>query len=328
MFMYYRVIIISLFLIGLSCKENTIQPEFFGSISGIVLNQEDSQPVTGAGVTTNPPSSAIVTNNAGRFTLDDLPIGNYTVTITKEGFKKGSATVAVKEDRTTDATIFLEKSESNSPPNAPKNPSPISESLNQPTLLELKWSASDDDGDSLIFDIFLYKSNSPVPIQVASDYTDTSYLVEDLDYSTTYFWQIISKDTSNASTNGNIWSFKTKEFPNHNILFTSRESGNYKIYSTSLTDTSSIKLTNTSRALWPRFNTNKTRIAFSSDESVVPHIYIMNRDGSDSRVLTSIPIAGYHNYGIGFCWSSDGEEFFIVITINFTVLIRMERILV
>ena len=302
------IIIISLFLIGLSCKENTIQPELFGSISGLVLSQENSQPIIGASVTTTPPSSAIVTTDAGRFSFSNLTVGNYTVSVSKNGFKKGTVSISVKEDQTTDATIFMEKDEGNTAPNIPSNPFPQNEATEQPVILTLTWSASDpDEDDSLSFDIFLYKSNSPSPVKVASDYPDTSYLIDDLDYNTTYFWQIVVKDTGNSTTNGSIWSFKTRGFPDHNIVYTSKQNDNYEIYSVSLSDTISLKLTDiTSRELWPRFNPNKTKIAFSSDVSVEPQIYIMNKDGSDSHLITSLPVTGYHNFGIGFSWSNDG----------------------
>jgi TolB protein len=311
MLTYYRVanlvIVISLCLLFISCKENTIQPELFGSISGSVLDQETSQPLADASVTTAPPSSAIVTNSAGKFNFSNLPVGNYTVTVSKSGYKKATVSVSVKEDITTDAVIFMEKDEENNSPNVPTNPNPPNESEDQPVSITLKWSASDQDKDSLTYDVYLYKSNSPSPVQVASDYTDTTFLVENLEYNTTYFWQIIVKDTANATVNGNIWTFKTKNFPDNNIVFTSKVNGNYEIYSVSEADTQSIKLTSrSSRELWPRFNPNRSKIAFSSDESVQPQIFIMNNDGSDLYQVTALPIAGYHNFGIGFTWSHDG----------------------
>ncbi|RPI67820.1 MAG: hypothetical protein EHM47_15265, partial [Ignavibacteriales bacterium] len=282
MFTYFRITalltIISLCFIGLSCKENTIQPEFFGSINGQVLSEENSTPIAGASVTTTPPSNAIITGSDGRFNFTDLAVGNYTVAVSKNGFKKGSVTVSVKENLAADATILLEKEEGNISPDIPFDPVPANEAVNQQINLTLQWRATDPDKeDSLLYDIYLYDSNSPSPVKVASDYTDTNYVVENLNYNTTYFWQIVVKDTGNALTNGSIWSFKTREIPDHNIVYTSRMNDNYEIFSVSNNDTSSLKLTdNSSRELWPRFNPNRTKIAFTSDASIEPQIYIMN----------------------------------------------------
>lgn len=312
MFMFFRIInsilAVSLIFISVSCKENTIQPEMFGSINGTVLSQDDSKPVTGAGVTTSPPSNAIVSGTDGKFSFKDLPVGNYTVTVSKKGFKKSTVSVSVKEDQTANATIFLETDEGNTSPNVPSDPNPENEAMDQPVSITLKWSASDPDKqDSLLFDIYLYESNSPSPVKVASGYTDTSYTVEDLDYNTTYFWQIAVKDTANSITNGSIWTFKTREFPDNPIVYAASTGNNFDIYSTNSSASESIKLTNkTSRELWPRLNTNRTKIAYTSDENVQPQIFIMNRDGSGSYQVTTLPVTGYHNYGFGFTWSNDG----------------------
>jgi len=312
--MFYRIInsifALSLIFICVSCKENTIQPEMFGSISGIVLSQEDSKPIEGASVTTTPPSNAIVSGKDGKFSFKDLPVGNYTINVSKKGFKKNSVSVSVKEDQTANATIFLEKDEGNTSPNIPTNPVPENESVDQPVSLVLRWSASDPDKqDSLLFDIYLYKSNSPSPVKVASDYPDTSYAVEDLEYNTTYFWQIVVKDTANSITNGNIWSFKTREFPDNPIIYAANVDNNFDIYSINTSGTEAIRLTNNiSRELWPKFNPNRTKIAYTSDKNVQPQIFIMNKDGSGSYQVTSLPVAGYHNYGFGFTWSNDGGK--------------------
>ncbi|WPP49759.1 TolB family protein [Catalinimonas niigatensis] len=34
----------------------------------------------------------------------------------------------------------------------------------------------------------------------------------------------------------------------------------------------------------------------------------MRIDGSESQQVTTLPLAGYHNYGDGFCWSPDGGQ--------------------
>jgi TolB protein len=312
MLMFYRIInsllVLSLIFISVSCKENTIQPEMFGSITGFILSQDDSKPVDGASITTTPPSNAIVSGKDGKFSFNELPVGNYTVNVSKKGYKKSSVSVSVKEGQTANATIFLESDQGNTAPNVPTNPVPANEATGQSVSLTLSWSASDPDKeDSLMYDIYLYESNSPSPVKVAADYPDTNYVVENLNYNTTYFWQIVAKDTANSETNGSVWTFKTKEFPDNPIVYAAMINDNYDIYSTNLSDSSEIRLTTkTSRQLWPKFNPNRTKIAYTSDENIQPQIFIMNRDGSGSYQVTSLPVTGYHNYGFGFAWSNDG----------------------
>ncbi|MEJ2495684.1 MAG: hypothetical protein P8Y79_15305, partial [Ignavibacteriaceae bacterium] len=153
-----------------------------------------------------------------------------------------------------------------------------------------------------------YESNNPVQKKIASDITDTTISVENLKYNTTYFWQVTVKD-GEATTNSNIWSFTTMLAPDNPFLFASWKDGNYEIYSSDTTDNSTIRLTNNSFRDWyPRLSPNKLQIAFISDEQVDPQIFTMDIDGSDIFRVTNIPVAGYHNNGIGFSWSPDGGQ--------------------
>ncbi len=311
---FIKILIAFIFLLAFySCKENTIEPTLTGSITGTVLQSSDSHAVSGASITTSPPTSAIVTSSSGKFSFSDIPVGDYTISVSKSGFIKTTVSVSVTENSTTEATIFLAKdTSSNQPPNLPADPSPVNTADNLPVSLTLAWSATDPDlGDSLIFDVYLYKSNSTVQNKIASNYADTSLEVTDLDYYTTYFWQVVAKDTAGKSTNGNIWSFKTKAFPNYPIVYSSNQDGNYEIYS--ISDTSSenpIRLTNNNyKDWWPRISPRKNKIAYITDQLGDMQIYTMNTDGSNNYRVTTIPISGMNNNGIGFAWSPDAGKF-------------------
>ena len=306
-----KIIYLSLFLIIFtSCKEDTITPEMFGSISGVVLDADDSSPIVGASVTTSPPTNALVTDDAGKFEYLDITVGNYTITVTKNDYVKTAVSVQVKDGETTSPTILLNKSTSNNlPPDEPSNPFPEESAINQPVSLNLAWTASDPDiGDTLTFDVYLYESNNPVQTQIASDISDTTVAVDNLLYNTTYFWQVIVKD-GEATTNGSIWSFTTLPPPDNTYLYASKINGNYDIYSSDTTTNSTIRLTNNSyRDWWPRLHPNGSRIGYVSNEQVNPQIFTMSIDGSNIMRVTTIPLAGYHNNGIGFSWSPDGGQ--------------------
>jgi hypothetical protein len=99
---------VAVWLLISGCKEGTLGPEITGSIAGTVLDYQTGNPIAGASVTTSPPSGAIVTNAQGRFTVDDIDAGNYTISVKKPGYKSNSVTINVRENRTTEATLFME----------------------------------------------------------------------------------------------------------------------------------------------------------------------------------------------------------------------------
>lgn len=103
-------------LLLLGCKEGMLGPDLHGSIHGQVMNFETGDALAGASVTTAPPTSAIVTDSDGRFQLDDVPEGNYTLTAKKSGFRPSTVTISVRENRVTPAVVFLEPGDGTQPP--------------------------------------------------------------------------------------------------------------------------------------------------------------------------------------------------------------------
>ena len=60
--------------------------------------------------------------------------------------------------------------------------------------------------------------------------------------------------------------------------------------------------------VFPRLSPGRQWIAYVSDGEGKQQIYVMKNDGSEKRRVTELPVAGYHNYGEGFCWSPDGGQ--------------------
>jgi hypothetical protein len=100
-------VLFALLLGTAGCKESTLEPERFGSIQGQVLDFETGAPIPGASITSSPPTGAIVTDGEGRFTIEEVLVGNYTITGSKTGYDPNTVTVAVLVDRVTPATLFL-----------------------------------------------------------------------------------------------------------------------------------------------------------------------------------------------------------------------------
>lgn len=96
----------------------------------------------------------------------------------------------------------------NGPPTQPSGPSPGSGVPDQPITVELSWSPSTDpEQDAIVYDIYLGTS-SPPPL-FASGLTQTTYDPGDLLYGTTYYWQIIARDSYGNATPSAIWNFST-----------------------------------------------------------------------------------------------------------------------
>lgn len=98
----------------------------------------------------------------------------------------------------------------NRPPSKPSNPSPSDGAKNVPIDIDLSWSCSDPDGDTLRYDIYFGTSNPP-PI-VKRDHTSTTYDPGILKHSTMYWWKVVVKDEY-SKTEGEIWSFTTASAP-------------------------------------------------------------------------------------------------------------------
>ncbi|MDI6840198.1 MAG: C25 family cysteine peptidase [bacterium] len=96
----------------------------------------------------------------------------------------------------------------NRPPNEPVCVYPRDKSSRVWLIPIIKWSCEDPDGDLLTYKLYLDTFNPPTTLKYTG--SDTFYTPETpLNYSTTYYWQVIATDRSGASTESPVWSFTT-----------------------------------------------------------------------------------------------------------------------
>ena len=296
-------------LLASSCKENTIIPDTFGSVFGEVFIEGENTPVVGATISTNPPTSTILTDAQGRFALENIKTGTYTLRVEKESYITGIANAAIFDEQTTNVIVRLEPDTLlNTAPLPPFDPVPADGSEDLATELTLSWSAEDpDEGANLTFDIMLFDTDQTLMETLASDYTDTEIEVFDLKYGTTYYWQVIVND-GKEKTNGEVWSFTTQTLPELRFMYTKEEAGNYNIYASDNVDIE-LQLTDGNASNFrPRLSPLRDKIAYISNQGIEPQLFVMNRDGSEKTQVTTIPIAGYNNLELDFCWSPDGSR--------------------
>ncbi len=296
----------------ISCSDESVSPVTTGNIAGQILDAATGAGLAGVSITTTPATVAITTDSTGIYRIVNLAEGKYTIAASKTGYLKGIVNVEVSANDTTRAIIQLSRNESsNRAPNVPTQPIPANNATGQSVGLVLRWTASDPDpGDTLNFDVYLYPADQEARL-IAGDTNADSVQVDGLSYSTRYYWQVIARDQDGAVTNGTVWSFTTESIPDNPLVFASAAEGTYQIYSATgdTLDSHVIRLTNDpSRNWYPRISPDRQRIAFVSDRQVEPQIFTMKRDGSGLFRVTNVPVAGYNNFGIGFCWSPDGSR--------------------
>ncbi|MFK5855085.1 MAG: FISUMP domain-containing protein [Bacteroidota bacterium] len=90
-------------------------------------------------------------------------------------------------------------------PEQASNPSPADASTDQAVNSTLSWTCSDPQSDPLTYDVYFGETNPPA--LVASEQSATTYDPSILNYSTTYYWKIVSHDDQSNSTEGVVWSF-------------------------------------------------------------------------------------------------------------------------
>jgi len=100
--------------------------------------------------------------------------------------------------------------ETNNPPTQPSNPSPNDRATNVSLNPTLSWDSSDPDGDTLTFDLYFGTDTTNLPLAATNLATNT-YEPGKLDYSTTYYWKVVAKDSKGNTIIGPLWHFTTKD---------------------------------------------------------------------------------------------------------------------
>ncbi len=102
-------------------------------------------------------------------------------------------------------------------PDTPSNPAPASGSTGLGVDVKLSWTASDPDGDQMLYDVYLEAGNPNPERKVASNLlettfnpgilspTDPSFIVKE----THYYWKVVARDLHGATTTSPVWDFET-----------------------------------------------------------------------------------------------------------------------
>ena len=146
-------------LLFLGCREGKIEPLLTGIITGQVIFADDLSPLSEVTIRTNPASSSVLTDSDGNFTLNDIPIGAYTIQAEKEGYLTKFESVNVNDNASTEVAIKLSLiTEDNVPPTQPSDPLPADGAVDVPLTVELNWTSTDANAnDELTYDVSNFK---------------------------------------------------------------------------------------------------------------------------------------------------------------------------
>ncbi|MCA8829461.1 carboxypeptidase-like regulatory domain-containing protein [Hymenobacter pini] len=308
-----------------ACEENNVDPVVYGQVEGVVSDARTGLPLANASISTAPATGVFVTDAQGKFRIEQAPEGKLALTVKRADYRQEIATITVMAEQLSTVSVLLDKTTGASTLQAPLLVAPTDKATNQATMLRLSWRppTGTTRSDSLRYDVVLYESNSSDRRQLLTNSRDTTVQVSGLRFSTTYFWQVSVRNASSQTARGDIWSFQTRAVPDNRFLFARTENGNTDIYSADESGTNLLRLT-TSPFIEsaPQLSPNRDRIAYTSNATGQFQIYTMNRDGSDQRQVTLLPVDGYFNTGIGYRWSPDGAQ---LIYSSYNKLYRINR---
>ncbi|HFA47592.1 MAG TPA: hypothetical protein ENJ95_01085 [Bacteroidetes bacterium] len=296
-----------LFLFG--CKEDTIEPDLFGSLTGEVIFENTGLPAVGATISTIPATGSMLTDGTGKFEFESIKTGSYSVKAEFDGYVTGSENITILEGKTSNVIFkLIEKTGGNSPPSPAASPSPNDGSLNQSLRVNLSWQASDPDEDELKFDVYLFDADMSNDSIVGEGLSEPMLELNDLRYGTVYYWQVVVKDGEADPVYSPVWKFTTSPFPNHSFVYSKIKNGVFEIYSGDMAN-EAYQLTSGGSNYRPRFSPLGNRIAYINANYPEKRLFTMNRDGSDvSLVETAFPIDSKDDFELDFTWSPDGTK--------------------
>ncbi|SEA03997.1 Carboxypeptidase regulatory-like domain-containing protein [Flavobacterium gillisiae] len=305
---YIRFSLVFLVLM-MSCSEDKFAGEEFGTVEGKVVSAIDFKPLVNVKVFSSPNTSIVFTDEEGKFVVDNVKVGDYSFEAQKDGYIAKFEAATVNANKTTNLVFELKLSTTNNKaPTAPVLVSPTENAINQALEVNLTWTATDPEKDSLKYEVILRKDSSN-DVVIYSDISKLNYTLKGLTYSTKYYWQVSVSDGINSPVLSAIRTFTTTAFPNARFLFVKKESDNYVIYSGD-ENGNQLQLTNSSINSWrPRKNNQVKKIAFIRSSGAQNHIYTMNPDGSGIlKVTNSVPIAGFNSDFITYSWNASGSQ--------------------
>ncbi|GLR19159.1 hypothetical protein GCM10007940_37750 [Portibacter lacus] len=298
-------------LLYTSCREDFGNLDVYNNVTGEVADEETLEPIPNAKISTNPVTELRISDEFGRFVLDSLTSSIYSIKVVVDGYQSTLTSFNIEDLDNNKILILMERdSVVLSPPEAPFNPFPSQNSEQQDLEINLRWSSSDDN-DSLLYTVLFFRPDNITPEKIIAESLDTSVVVRDLSFNSTYFWQVEVTDSDGLKTLGPTWNFKTKEFPSDifRYTFVRKVNGIDQVFVGSPAG-EYVQITYNANNHWrPTFSPQRDKIAYLSLLEGDVHILMMDRNGDNVNQVTSTrPLRTKDILETPFTWSENGER--------------------
>lgn len=295
-----------------SCSESGIDDTGFGKLTGTVVSSGDNEPLENVKITTNPASTTVFTNAAGKFEIEKIAAGDYSVQAQLDDYQSAFEAASVINGETASVVFELQISTfNNKPPTAPELISPEDNGTVESSEVNFIWSASDPDGDDLTYSLEL-RNDQNIDVQTFESITDTTYTYSPLILGAKYFWQITADDGINAPVLSTVSSFKVIASPTGNrFLFVRNVSGNNVIFSSDEEGNEFQLTSQNTNSFRPRRNVTANKIAYLQTNGAKVDIYTMNLDGTEkTKVTSSVSPNGFNLNEINIAWPKNSDRIY------------------
>lgn len=293
-----------------NCKEDTIDPDVFGSLTGQVLLEKDNTPVEGAIISTTPATSTVQSGTDGSFVFENIKVGSYTIRAEAPDLVSTVQTVTIVENETSNVVVLMsDPVVDNVSPSSPQIAAPPDGASNLSTTIQLTWESTDENEDDVLtYDVCVFNGSTDFDTLKFNGLLSNTIEIDDLRFGTSYFWQVAVNDGTAEPVFSEVWKFTTEDFPDHQFVFSRIDNGVFEIYSSNAAN-EFYPLTFDGSNFRPRLSPLGNRVAFINSNSPVWQLYTMDRDGSNQmEVELPVPIDGDNPFELDFCWSPDGSQ--------------------
>lgn len=298
--------------ITISCSEEGIEDTGFGKLTGTVVSAGDNEPLKNVKITTTPASTTVFTNAEGKFEIEKIKTGEYSVQADKDDYLPTFKSASVIKNETSIVVFELENSTfNNKPPSAPDLISPEDNSTIDSTQVNFVWSSIDPDGDELTFSLEL-RNDQNTEVETFTEITDTTYTYSTLMLGATYYWQVIADDGINEPVLSVVKTFNVIESPAENrFLFVRNINGNNVIFSTDEEGNEFQLTSENTNSFRPRRNVAARKIAYLQTTGAQVDVYTMDLDGSNQfKVTSNVSPNGFNLNEINIAWPQNSDRIY------------------
>lgn len=306
---HYLLIILTAVL-SIQCSEDLIEVNNKGVLKGIVVKHRTNEPLAHVKISTSPTTQTVFTESDGTFVIENMPLGDYSAKAELQGYLMEIEGVNMIEDGQEVNIVFEMKDDAslNSPPSVPELITPVDQTMDTERTVPLTWKSIDPDEDELTYHLVVKNDRNDVVVEIR-DLRVPEYTLEELNYGTSYFWQVIVSDGINPEVYSPTYKFTTSRIPQNRYHYVTMDGFNHVIYSSNERGEAFRFTQGSVNSIRPRKNNAAGLVAFVRITDGNAHLYTAKLDGSDAFRVTEIPLAGFNINELDFAWSTNGSEF-------------------